>query len=402
MSEALNLLLVVVSLPLFGAALCVTLPVSYYRLRRKGYRPVGSVLAICFCWVAAIAAVAIWHPSPTSTNSAFLLFAAYFWFPLFVWVGAGILLIAVLPRKKARIFGERKPAFPFLLVGRALVGLPAVACSLAIILWIAGRTNLAEASVGLLFISLLVTLPIGQHLIRMGHRLKSAPTIQELLALDGRSPVLYLRSFIQEYQAFVVGRHARYGAYARSWHASVSQPEQNIAITLEEYLSPAINEKVGPFVALGGPEDYISPTGAMRVYCRDEEWMQQFSTLARQSACIIAQLGKSDNMRWEFDHLRREGLQEKLCIITRHSEKRMFWESLKGIPAVSWQQFSGELAQLGYDLGFAYPGPGSVIAFDAEGHGIVLTSRADLPEDFVKPILAWVINHQPPCQPVTK
>jgi hypothetical protein len=340
-------------------------------MRRKGYRPIGSAFAIIGGLALSIMAVAIWHPNLTAMRSAFLFFAACFWLPLFLSFMATTLLIVTLPRKRARIFGERKPFFPFLFVGQAVVGTLPVLCLLTLTLWISGRTELAWKSAGLILIWLVVPLPLGRHLIRLGRRIKWEPSIQERLTRDGRPPVLYVRSFVQENQFFVVGRHSRYGAYASSWHASVSEPEMNIGITLEEYLSMAINESVGPFVALGSPEDYISPGGAARVYCRDDNWMRQFDTLARQSACIIAQFGKSNHMRWEFDHLRREGLQERLCIITRHTEQEMFWERLKGIPDVSWLQFSDDLAELGYDLRFEYPGPGSVIAFDSRGRGLV-------------------------------
>jgi hypothetical protein len=41
---------------------------------------------------------------------------------------------------------------------------------------------------------------------------------------------------------------------------------------------------------------------------------------------------------------------------------------------------------MGYDLAPTDPGPGSVVALDAAGKGIVLTSGADRPEEYVASI----------------
>ena len=56
---------------------------------------------------------------------------------------------------------------------------------------------------------------------------------------------------------------------------------------------------------------------------------------------------------------------------------------------MSWEGFSKQLADLGYAIKFDDPGPGSLITFDASGRALLLTTEADLPDDFVQPLVAW-------------
>jgi hypothetical protein len=67
---------------------------------------------------------------------------------------------------------------------------------------------------------------------------------------------------------------------------------------------------------------------------------------------------------------------------------------------VTWADFSRALAELGYDVvGYGEPEPGSVIGFDANARGQFLTTDADLPDDFVDPIAAWLASEDKvgPC-----
>jgi hypothetical protein len=253
-----------------------------------------------------------------------------------------------------------------------------------------------------LFVIVILAAPTALYLINRGRRIKGASSFDQFLDRETESLVLYLRPFNQESKFFVIGKASDYGAYAKSWHAKVSGDQFNIGITLEEYLADTITDLIGPFVALGSPEDYVTPEGALRMYAKDSEWMDQLDQLAKRSTCIIVQLASSDNLRWEFEHLRHEGLQQKLFIITPQSREgtRFQWAFfdllwyLKGIRSVSWRAFSDDLAKLGYDLGFEDPGPGSVIGFEAEGRGVLLTTQANRPAEFVEPISVWLAERR--------
>jgi hypothetical protein len=139
---------------------------------------------------------------------------------------------------------------------------------------------------------------------------------------------------------------------------------------------------------------------AVRLYASDTDWIQKVDELARRSSCIVVETARSDNLRVEYEYLRREGLHEKLFVFTGHPsrEERRFiliWQRMRfGTLHVGWQKFSADLALLGYDLGFSDPGPGSVITFDADGRGILLTTQAVSAAEFVDPIGAWMARRE--------
>jgi hypothetical protein len=151
-------------------------------------------------------------------------------------------------------------------------------------------------------------------------------------------------------------------------------------------------------VALGSPEDYLPPEGAFRACADDTHWKELFHRFARQSACIVAEIGVSANLCWEFSQIRQAGMQEKLFIFTPCSKagyglQWAFWNllwALKGLHRARWPEFSKELGRLGFDIAFDDPGPGSVITFDAQAQGVLLTAQVRRPNEFVDPIVAWV------------
>jgi Sel1 repeat len=253
--------------------------------------------------------------------------------------------------------------------------------SLAIpgVLWLAGEADI-DAVWDCAVIALVCVLPIGivvTHYYYPYYRAITSPlSLEEYLAADLRPPVLYLRPFQMERYPFTGG--------VRS-------------LSFEEFFLQAFRE-LGPFVALGNPEDYLPVLrGAVRLYASDVDWIQKFAELARRSAYIVVETARADNLQTEYDYLRCEGMQEKLFVFTGHPE----WEHRQwlqiwgekatfGILRMSWQTFSEDLVKRGYDLGFRDPGLGSVMTFDAEGRGIVLTTQADTAAEFVGPIRAWV------------
>ena len=101
-------------------------------------------------------------------------------------------------------------------------------------------------------------------------------------------------------------------------------------IPFEEYLAGTVNRLLGPFIALGSPEDDITPTGAARQYARDDDWQQEFERMGRSACAFLVQVGDSNNLKWEFHHIRSQGWIERLFIVTSHST----------IPPVTWTDFS--------------------------------------------------------------
>jgi hypothetical protein len=162
-------------------------------------------------------------------------------------------------------------------------------------------------------------------------------------------------------------------------------------VTFEQYLAPAISAAIGPFIALGSPEDYVAPDGAARMYAADLDWRDQFRVLARRSACIVMQVDQSDNLGWELETIRADRLQEKFLILVSPRKKPgpfakkvfAYATKLTGVTPTTWSQFVQALRSHGYALDIADPGPGAVIGFDSEGKGKLLLAGATKPADFV-------------------
>jgi hypothetical protein len=124
--------------------------------------------------------------------------------------------------------------------------------------------------------------------------------------------------------------------------------------------------------------------------------MQRLRELAQTAACIVVEVGNSENLRWEFEEIMRGNLHEKLFVITRPQDRRhlsrgsylfeRMLSRIKGIETVSWTQFAAELRTMNYKLSGEDPRPGDVVAFDQNANGVTLTTKAELPDDFVAPI----------------
>jgi hypothetical protein len=352
------------------------------------------LLAGCALGVAGTVAV---HPQNTTSMPLFLW--SFFWVPLLLSAAAMGVLLLLLPRRKVRVFGERRVRFPFRRLGQGLIALGALQVLLIGVAVVRGAT---EGSTLGSSVSLAIMLTLaGLYLIRRGRSVQM-PALEDVLRADPRPPVLYLRAFNQESQFFIIGTKEEYGRWGKSFHAAISRSDQKIGITVEEYLADEITGDIGPFVALGSPEDYLSPPGALRIYAKDDDWKQRFDELAQKAACVIVEVSKSDNLCWEFEHLRGEGLQEKLFVLARPSTEGSkfgwaFWGLLwrvKGIRTMSWQEFSTNLAKLGYEISFPNPGDGVVLGFDSESKGFVLTTEANWPKEFVEPIRAWIAERE--------
>ena len=379
----------------FGLLCSAVLYFCYHRARSNGYSPPVSASIILTGIAGGMVLTSLLKHS--NTTRVFEFWLEYFWTPLVLSAVATAILLAILPRRKMRTFGRRRVRFPLVGIGRALIIIGIVITGLAVVLWRLGKVD-ADVVSNALILALVFLLGTGRYLIRRARQALAAPAIEELLASDSRQPVLYLRAFAQESQFFVIGPASEYRAYSQSWHARMSKPDQNIGVSFEEFLGGTLSHSIGPFIGLGSPEDYLPPGGATRTYADDTHWKDLFSRYACQSACIVAEIVKSTNLRWELSEIRREGLQEKLYLFEHCAEGsykfqwavwKMLW-LLRGVRRVRWSQSARELADLGYEIAFEDPGPGSIITFDRQGRATVLTTSAEKPEEFVNPIRDWL------------
>jgi hypothetical protein len=329
--------------------------------------------------------------------------------PITIFWIVGLILVAVLPGRSARVSGERQVNFPFALVGWTVGTAGFVVVAIAIWFWFSGRQAFPLVLRTLWLAGVMIA--FGRYLVRRGQATANQPVLEKVLVDDPRSPVLYLRAFNQEGQAFAVGDASKYGAYVEGWQR-VAIAGQRVAVPFEQYFHHSIETRLGPFVALGSPEDYVPPHGAVRHYATDDTWQAELARLAKRARCIVAEVNTAGNLRWEFEHLRSKGYQKKLFFLSTPEDAAAPWRSALGrffggirglIPPVSWHTFADDLGSLGYELSSDDPGPGSLITFDGRGRQVLLSTEADLPEEFIEPLEAWLTHKKKTgrCTPVS-
>ena len=198
----------------------------------------------------------------------------------------------------------------------------------------------------------------------LGRHLKSMPDRLAAAAQAGHVPkdtrcVVYLRAFQNESTPFVIGPKAKYGRYSQKLEVIQAPDEQDIQIPFEAYFASEIEKQLGPFMALGNPEDYLPPEGARRVYSPDEGWMQRFQELAAPAIAIFIEMSRSGNLSWELGQLLKNQWVTKLYVLTRpapESLTAMAWKTgdwllrLRGIRRASWSEFAEDLNALGYQV----------------------------------------------------
>jgi len=391
--------IVMVFFPAFAALLYY----GYNRAREWGLRAPGAIALVAIFWMLALAlAFAI----PLTIATSFSVSEDY---QIFLWILAILIILSItpaftlllraLPKRSARVYGKRRVRVPFILLGTVVILISFVLFSAALYGWWVGVTSLLKLLLNGVF-KYIVGVLAGVYMIRLGYRLKSSQASAAVLP-GHNEPIgaLYLRSFREESEYFVYGKKEKYKAYATNFRARVIAPMYgyDVGVTFEEFFRGAVTSSAGPFVALGNPEDYIPPEGASRLYAKDSEWKERLDALARRALWIIVGIGSSGHLSWEFDHLRQEGLQQKLFVITppaREASRFVWWfidfnRYINGVGAVSWLQFSEKLASLNYQVDRTDPGPGAVVTFDGNAKSVLLISDAKTPEEFVRAMRDW-------------
>lgn len=395
---------------------------GYGQIRRRGYSP-SKATTLVFC-VGVLAVLA-----PIGT--AFLVRQAggvwgilemailYVGLPI-ACMGLGCtVLVRKLPKREFRVSGRRRVGFPFVSLGYLVIA-SGIALVVATLMLAPPERRTVGNVLRLLLVGVICA-GAGKALIATGNRVGNQPSIEESARLDARPPVLFLRPFVADQIPFVRGPSSKYGCYSTNTQKvftalrSTSDADGNkreedpiISIMFEVYFTRTFQDRIGPFVALGNPEDYLPPEGATRTYADDEGWYQYFERLARQAVCIVMPVSCSDNLQRELEFLRSEGLQQRLLVFTplwMATDERLPFPTRASLWIVSrlygisnpmaqlsnWSHLGGKLAKLGFELG-ADPGRGAVVTFDSGGKAMVLATGADTPSGFVEPVREHLIR----------
>lgn len=133
---------------------------------------------------------------------------------------------------------------------------------------------------------------------------------------DPRHPILYLRSFSEEYKENTKRRSLKTG-------------EEDLAFALKYF---------GPLIALGNPADDISPLGAIRIYLKDNGWQENVRRLMAISQLIVIEAGTSKGLLWEMEVILREGNPTKLLV------SFLSWQELdKDLRAGRYVEFKSQI-----------------------------------------------------------
>ena len=245
-----------------------------------------------------------------------------------------------------------------------------------------------------------------------GYVLQKMPSAAEAIERDPRPPVLYLRSFDQEDLIFVMrkdqakfndlllyaddiqlpdgARALYYGSNTLlgvlGWHSPIIQN-----ITFEKYFRTEVTRRIGPLIALGNPIDSLPGEGAFRDYQIDEHWKDLFYERSSRCACILMQLGSSNNLQFELVSLVARGMRHKLFIITRPQAYVIDLMAparkyiLREKPA-DWRTFSEILRANGYQVPQEDLGLGAILTFEPDGQPLILKRGAFQPEEYIGPI----------------
>jgi hypothetical protein len=364
---------------------------QYYVLIRKGYRPgtAGSIIGACVFGTFLAVMVAWMLVSdtglPMPIENVLVFFSVFIPPPLVVTV-----TVALAPRRNSRRAGDRSVPFLFTPLARGLehglwwLGGAAEAGAVSALWWYPSAAP-RFMTIGLSLFTLPATLSFYRK--RAG-----APTLDEVIATDSRAPVLYLRAFYQESLPFAWMRKSEMSGYTDSPEALRGYSS---SVTFEQYFGRTVVQDLGPFVALGRPEDVLPPEGAARHYAPDNNWRQNFEILAESAAAIVMEPCLSENLTSEIAVVLGHGWHQKLFILTsplpRSNRRFSRWMSAsvtaaKGVPKLSWAAFANEMRRIGLQIDVAVPGPGAVISFDPEGRSVILIERAAEPKEFIAAI----------------
>ena len=315
-------------------------------------------------------------------------------------------------RKQKRHNQQHESKFPYRILAYLLLGITLFVILVNVYLLATGRFSFSDdlrGIAGMIAVPLLLAIAAFRSYI-----LQKMPSASEALQEDLRPPVLYLRSFDQEMLKFVHlndSEKQKYNTFLnyaqdvdlppferklydwmnRSALLTLGGSVEAEDVTFEKYFRSEVTARIGPFVALGNPIDNLPAEGAFRDYQIDERWKDVFFEHSERAACILMQLGSSDNLQYELTALLTRHIPHKLFIITppqANLKDRYAWvrKYILREKSATWEIFSAILQKNDYQLPQSAPGVGSVLTFEPDGTPLILTQSAFHPEEYILPI----------------
>ena len=149
------------------------------------------------------------------------------------------------------------------------------------------------------------------------------PRAETVLALDGRAPVIYLRSFRDD--EAMVGRPIRFNVDAFRWSYMLTEYTrggmfrvmfQHGKVRLEQAIEDEVSA-IGPFIAIGEPHESHPDFGATRAYFEgdDEAWRGAVQSWIARAALVVVVPGQTKGLGWELGKIQAGGITPKLLLV---------------------------------------------------------------------------------------
>jgi hypothetical protein len=129
---------------------------------------------------------------------------------------------------------------------------------------------------------------------------------REVLQRHGRAPILYLRSFAADGKRLTSdGRIARLLSLDTLGYSGD---------TIERRLQRVLTG-LGPFIAIGRPNERFAEVGAARIYLDANEWQPLVRWLIGNAQLVIIVAGYSAGLSWEYEQVRRLASPARVLIL---------------------------------------------------------------------------------------
>src|SRR5262249_11173179 len=283
---------------------------AYTRIRSLGYFPptaVNLVLGVdAVTLLAVMGVIALLLPRIEVWWEVLITYIGILMFAVMSVAFGCAVLVRKLPkiRDSTRVFGPRRVSSS---LQRTSISLGCLTIAGGIMALQMSGAFFFVLGIWLFGLGIVVCFMIFASRFRMFHKV----TIEDAIKSDPRLLVLYLRPFLAEWTLFAVEE------------GEPGSDDAAVSMMFDYYLGDAFRERIGPFGALGSPEDYLPPhhKGAVRTYADDGGWYEYFERLAGRAGCIVMLVSDSDNLQRELRFVRREGLQRRLFIFTPKDSK---------------------------------------------------------------------------------
>jgi hypothetical protein len=270
-----------------------------------------------------------------------------------------------------------------------------------------------EPDYGKLVLSILLAASYSGLAYKILRRARTSRQIDAALKSDKRRPVVFLRGFKDEVLPFdkLEGRDPWWRITKGSLRGKTLFPwvPHYGPKTFELYITDAVERKMGPFVALGNPDDFFTPVGAAREY-HGPDWRKEFEGMVGKCTAVLVLPGSARELDWEMGWLLESGNAAKLFLLfgrwadgypVTQGEKLLksfipprwmrLFESPRPEPLL-WPRYRDAMNALGYTLPVDAPSASTVMGFSTMGRGIVIISGCGVPEDYVNAIVTYLVK----------